>query len=157
MTQYNELTKANPFQIFCWCLFDWAHSAFPAVIITFIFGTYFVRSVAENTILGTAYWGWMMGVSGLTVAILSPILGSIADYTGRRKPWLGIFTLINILLTGLLFFTKPNPSYICWALICLYFANIFYEFVQVFYNAMMTSIAPPKRIGRISGWGWGLG
>lgn len=157
MPRDKQLIKATPFQIFCWCLFDWAHSAFPAVIITFIFSTYFIRSVADNVVTGTAYWGWMMGISGFTVAILSPIMGSIADYTGRRKPWLGIFTFINILFTALLFFTKANPSYIWWALISLFIANVFYEFVQVFYNAMMTSIAPSNRIGRISGWGWGLG
>ncbi len=153
-----ELKKTTtPFQIFCWCVFDWAHSAFPTVIITFVFGTYFIRSVADSTIKGTAYWGWLIGVSGIVVALLSPVLGSIADYTGRRKPWLAVFTLSNIILTGLLFFTLPSPSWIWWALIVLFFATVTYEFTQVFYNAMMVSIAPKQKVGRISGWGWGLG
>ncbi|MCH9634559.1 MAG: hypothetical protein S4CHLAM7_13120 [Chlamydiae bacterium] len=152
-----KLTLATPFQIFCWCLFDWAHSAFPTVVITFVFGTYFIRSVAESTLKGTAYWGWVMGLSGIVVAILSPVLGSVADYTGRRKPWLGIFTLCNIIFTALLFFVLPAPSWVFKALVILFFANITYEFTQVFYNAMMTSIAPEDKIGRISGWGWGLG
>lgn len=147
----------TPFQIFSWCLFDWAHSAFATVIVTFIFATYFLRSVADSTIMGTAYWGWMMGVSGVVVAIFSPILGSIADHTGRRKPWVGLFTLINALCTALLFFTMPDRSFIWWALVFMFLANISYEFIQVFYNAMMVSIAPPEKLGRISGWGWGLG
>ncbi len=149
--------KSTPFQIFCWCVFDWAHSAFPTVIITFIFGTYFTRSVADSTIKGTAYWGWLIGAAGIAVALLSPVLGSIADYTGRRKPWLAVFTLSNIIFTALLFFTLPSPGWIWWALVMLFFATVTYEFTQVFYNSMMVSIAPKEKIGRISGWGWGLG
>lgn len=153
----NKTKHGTPFQIFCWCLFDWAHSAFPTVIVTFIFGTYFTRSVVGSSVKGTAYWGWMMGISGFAVAILSPVLGSIADYTGRRKPWLAGFTAFNILSTALLFFTYPDTLSIWWALTFLFLANIFYELTQVFYNAMMASISPKDKIGRISGWGWGLG
>lgn len=152
-----SLKSATPFQLFCWCLFDWAHSAFPTVIITFIFGTYFIRSVADSTVKGTAYWGWLVGLSGIAVALLSPVLGSIADYTGRRKPWLAVFTLSNILFTALLFFTLPSPSWIWWAIIMLFLATVTYEFTQVFYNSMMVSITPKEKLGRISGWGWGLG
>lgn len=149
--------KSGVLGIFCWCVFDWAHSAFPTVIITFIFGTYFVRSVAHSNVEGTALWGWTMGISGIFVALFSPVLGSIADHTGRRKPWLLTFVLLNVLATALLFFTKPETTFITWALVCLIIANSCYEFIQVFYNAMMTSIAPKDKIGRISGWGWALG
>ncbi len=143
--------------IICWCIFDWAHSAYPTVIVTFIFGTYFVRSVASSTIEGTSLWGWTMGLSGVFVAVFSPILGSIADYGGRRKPWLLTFVLLNTASTALLFFTKPDSGFVFWALACILVANSSYEFMQVFYNAMMTSIAPKGKIGRISGWGWALG
>ncbi len=147
----------SPFGIFCWCFFDWAHSAFPTVIISFVFATYFTESVADSTILGTAYWGWTMGLSGILVGILSPIFGSIADYTGKRKPWLAIFILGNVITTALLFFTQPSPQWVLWALIFVVLASVFYELTQVFYNAMMISISPKEKIGRISGWGWGLG
>lgn len=149
--------KITPWGLFCWCFFDWAHSAFPTVIITFIFGTYFIKSVAPSTISGTAYWGWAMGISGLFVAIFSPILGSIADYSKKRKPWLAVFTLANVICTALLFFTQPSIYWIYWALVFVALANLFYELTQVFYNAMMVSIAPQEKLGRISGWGWGLG
>lgn len=153
----NENKKSKALGIFSWCLFDWAHSAYPTVIVTFIFGTYFVRSVAPSTIQGTALWGWTMGLSGIFVAIFAPVLGSIADYTGRRKPWLMSFVLLNILATALMYLTKPDVAFVFWALAMLVFANSSYEFIQVFYNAMMTSIAPKDKIGRISGWGWALG
>lgn len=149
--------KATGFQLFCWCLYDWANSAFATVVVTFVFSTYFVRSVADQVNIGTAYWGWMMGASGIVVAIFSPIFGSIADYTGRRKPWLGFFTLLNILSTAALFFVLPEKSWIMPALALLFIANITYEYGQVFYNALMTFIAPKEKIGRISGWGWSFG
>lgn len=149
--------KAAGFQIFSWCLFDWANSAFATVVITFVFGTYFMRSVADSVTLGTAYWGWMLAASGIAVALLSPIWGSIADYTGKRKLWLAFFTGLNIVCTALLFFILPSPFYILPALILLFIANIAYEFTQVFYNAMMTSLTTEDRLGRISGWGWSFG
>lgn len=152
-----QMKKVTFWGIFCWCFFDWAQSAFPTVIITFIFGTYFIKSVAPSEIIGTAYWGWTMGLSGLLVAIFSPIFGSIADYTKKRKPFLGAFTLANALCTALLFYTEPSIHWVYWALIFVVLANFFYELTQVFYNSMMVSIAPKEKLGRISGWGWGLG
>lgn len=143
--------------IFSWMLFDWAHAAFPTVIITFIFSTYFMNHVAHNELKGTAYWGWMMSVSGIVIAILSPFIGSIADYTGRRKPWLMSLLLINIIFTILLWMVKPSADYILLALVLVGIANVAYELTQIFYNGMMVDIAPSGKIGRMSGWGWAFG
>lgn len=156
-SRLSKLNPSSPRSIFCWCFFDWANSAFPTVIVTFVFGTYFTRSVAPNEIIGTAIWGWTLGISGVLVALLSPIFGSIADYTHKRKHWLATFTLLNIVLTALLFLVRPHPTDILLAVILIICANIFYELTQVFYNAMLMTIAPKDKIGRISGWGWGLG
>ena len=71
-----------------WCFFDWANSAFPTVIITFVFSVYFVGAIAEDKISGTAQWGYAISFSGIAIALLSPVLGSVADRAGRRKPWL---------------------------------------------------------------------
>jgi MFS transporter, UMF1 family len=151
------LMPVNVRGLVSWCLFDWAHSAFPTVIITFIFSTYFIREVAHSTIHGTAYWGWAIGASGIVVALFSPIFGSIADYTGRRKLWLATFTLGTIIFTALLYFTRPSTHWIWWALIIVGIANACYEFTQIFYNAIMTNIVPSSMLGRVSGWGWGVG
>ena len=147
----------TPFGIFCWALFDWAHSAFPTVIITFIFSTYFAREIAANKIIGTADWGWTIGVSGIIVAVFSPFLGAITDHTGKRKPWIAVFLLISALFTALLWFATPGIQSIRLAIVFVCIANIAYEFTQIFYNSMMVSLAPRDMIGRISGWGWGLG
>jgi UMF1 family MFS transporter len=140
-----------------WCLFDWAHQPFPTVITTFIFSTFFIKSVAPNEIKGTEYWSWAVAVSGIFVAILAPILGSICDKSSRRKPWLFVLAMITIICSALLYFTEPSISWLWWALIFYAVANIAYECSQVFYNALMIGISPPSKIGRLSGWGWGTG
>ncbi len=140
-----------------WCFYDWAMSAYNTVIGTFIFSVYFTRGVAESELAGTAQWGRAMALSGFVIAILSPVLGAIADRTGRRKPWLGLFTAATMVGTALLWFVRPDPDYVLFALVVVALSNITFELANVFYNAMLPSLAPPGMTGRVSGWGWGLG
>jgi len=60
-------------------LYDFANSAFTTIIITFIFATYFAKQIAPNPILGQSYWGWTIGITGLLVALIGPLIGSFAD------------------------------------------------------------------------------
>ena len=140
-----------------WCFFDWANSAFPTVIVTFVFSVYFTKSVAVDEITGTAQWGYALSASGLLIALLSPVLGSWADCAGRRKPWLATFTALTVCSAAMLWFVYPDPSYVLFALVVLVIANTFFEVGQAFYNSMLPSIAPASSIGRLSGFGWGLG
>lgn len=140
-----------------WCLYDWANSAFPTVIITFVFAAYFTKGVAPDEVTGTALWGQAIGWSALVVAALSPIVGAIADHTGRRKPWLFVTTLLCVLCSSALWTIAPDENLIVRALIIVALANIAFEMGMVFYNAMLPDIASADRIGRISGWGWGAG
>ena len=89
--------------VFAWCFFDWANSAFPAVITTFVFATYFTQAVASDPISGTTQWGHAIAVAGFIIAVISPVLGSVADLTGRRKIWLAVFAALNVLAVGALF------------------------------------------------------
>lgn len=140
-----------------WCLYDWANSAFNTVIGTFIFSVYFARGIYGDETAGAALWGYALGAAGLTVAILSPILGSIADRGGRRKPWLFSFMMITVIATALLYFARPDASFVVYALALMIIASIAFELGTVFYNSMLPTIAPPDMTGRISGWGWGMG
>ena len=142
---------------FSWCLYDWANSGFPTVIVTFVFAAYFSRAVAEDTIQGTADWGHALAISGVLIAVISPILGSIADRSGRRKPWLAVFTAITVVAAALLWYTRPDPADVLWALVFFVIANTAFEIGNVFYNAMLPGLVPKQRIGRLSGWSWGLG
>jgi MFS transporter, UMF1 family len=143
--------------LFSWCLYDWANSAFPSVIITFVFATYFTSSVAADKVTGTAHWGYAMSLSALAVALVAPVFGAIADNTGRRKPWLATFTFLCVVTSALLWLIQPDPSFALMALVLAALANFTFETGMVFYNAMLPGLAPKSHIGRISGWGWGLG
>lgn len=143
--------------VIAWCLFDWANSAFPTVIVTFVFAAYFTQGVAPDEIAGTALWGQAMGWSALVIAILSPVVGAIADRRGRRKPWLVVTTLLCIICSAALWVVAPDQSHIMTALLLVALANIGFEMGMVFYNAMLADIVPADRLGRVSGWGWGTG
>jgi UMF1 family MFS transporter len=140
-----------------WCLYDWANSAFPTVIVTFVFSTYFVSAIQTDTAVGTAQWSQALVLSGLAIAFFSPLFGAIADRTGRRKRWLAVFTVLTVVPAGMLWFAAPDPSWALYALIMFGLANFAFEVGQVFYNAMLPTIVGNDRIGRLSGWGWGLG
>ncbi len=148
---------ARPRALFAWCLYDWANSGFPTVISTFVFSAYFTKAVAATEVEGTAYWGWAASASGLAIALASPVLGAVADRTGRRKPWIVVFSVLCIAATAVLWFTRPDPAYVALGLVAFTVANFAFETGGVFYNAMLPDLAPPSMIGRISGWGWGLG
>ncbi len=143
--------------LFSWCLFDWANSAFPTVITTFVFATYFTTTVAESTIAGTAAWGHAQSLAALIIALLGPALGAIADRGGRRKPWLLAFTALCVAACVGLWFTQPERGDVIWALTFVVLGTVGFEIGMVFYNALLPEIAAPERLGRLSGWGWGMG
>ena len=140
-----------------WCLYDWANSAFPTVVSTFVFAAYFTKAVAPDETTGTFLWGNATAIAAVCIALLSPALGAVADRTGRRKPWLAAFTLISVLATAALWTVEPDSSFILRALTLVIIATIGFEFATVFYNAMLPDIAPKAAMGRVSGFGWGLG
>jgi UMF1 family MFS transporter len=140
-----------------WAFYDWANSAFPTVVSTFVIAAYFAKGIAPDEATGQAQWGWMQSAAGLCIAILSPVLGAIADAGGRRRAMLALFTLLTAIATAAIWFAKPDPSYALYALACVALATIGFELGTVFYNSMLPEVAPRDRTGRISGLAWGLG
>jgi len=132
-------------------------SAFNTVLGTFVFSRYFVDGVAADPNQGTQAWGMALGISGILVALLSPVLGAIGDRGGRAKPWLATLTAIAIAGAACLYFVKPDPSYALMALVIMAVGSTAFELAYVFYNALLPATAPPGYTGRVSGWGWGLG
>lgn len=152
-----ELAPERRRAVAAWCLYDWANSAFPTVIGTFVFATYFVQAVAENETAGTSQWGAAMAVAGVLIALLSPPLGAIADGAGGRKPWLAGFTVMAVASSAGLWWARPDPSSVPFALAVVVLATVGFELGTVFYNAMLVDVAPRRMMGRVSGWGWGVG
>ena len=143
--------------IIAWCFYDWANSAFPQTITTFVFATYFATEVAENPTLGASQWAWAVAVSGIVVALTGPPSGAIADASGRRKPWIFVLTLLCVAACYVLWYVRPTTADVLLALIVFAVASVAFELATIFYNAMLPEITPRALIGRVSGWGWGLG
>lgn len=143
--------------IIAWCLYDWAAASFSVIVITFIFGTYFVSVIAANKVTGTAQWANATSLAGLAIAVSSPIFGAIADHGGHHKRWLSFFTFLCICSSGLLWFAYPTTDAVYPTLACVMVGMIGFEIALVFYNSFLPYIASPKQLGRISGWGWGSG
>ncbi len=140
-----------------WCFYDWANSAIPAIILTFVFAPYFTQAVAADPVTGVAQWGQTITISALLIAVLSPILGAFSDKAGQRKPWLGMFSLVAILAVACMWFVRPSVDDVFLALVLLAVANLGFELAIVFYNSMLPAFVPRHLFGRVSGWGWGAG
>ncbi|SFR66071.1 MFS transporter, UMF1 family [Marinobacter daqiaonensis] len=143
--------------LWSWALYDWANSAFFTIILTFVFARYFSQSVVQDDVAGTEAWGNIVGISGFAVAILAPILGAIADQNGRRKPWLMAFTLLCVVASGMLWFVEPQTGDFWLAAFWVSVGILGAECAFIFYNAMLPDLASSVRVGRWSGWAWGLG
>ena len=143
--------------IFSWCLFDWANSPYPTIIVTFVFSAYFAKGIVGDEIEGTVLWSQTIAIAGIVVAIAGPLLGAVADQTGRRKPWIAGFSLGCILATAALWFATPDRDSITLALVAVAISTVCFEVVTIFYNATLPEMGPANRLGRIGGWGWGAG
>ena len=138
-----------------WCLFDFANSPFTTLVVTFIFATYFTKSIAADEVRGTVLWSRGVTITALVVALLSPIMGALADRGGYRKFFLICTTATCLIGTTLMFGTGPGE--VTMALVYFVVANIAFEMGNVFYNAFLPDITGPENVGRISGYGWALG
>lgn len=142
--------------IWGWMFFDWAAQPFFTVVTTFIFGPYFVARLTEDPVSAQAMWSNMATISGLIIAVLSPILGSIADQSGARKPWIAFFAAIKIASLCMLWFAAPG-SPVIWPVLFMILATISAEFSIVFNDSMMPRLVNKEDVGRISNIAWGLG
>ena len=149
--------KRRTRELFAWALFDWATSPFAAIVVTFVVATYVAKAVAASEVAGQAAWGWAMSASALMAAVLGVLLGAITDAGGPRKPWLLGCVVLQATGTALIWFVLPDPSLLLFALVVVALANLGSELGNVFNNAILADLAPPERIGRWSGFGWGLG
>ena len=141
--------------IFAWALYDFANQPFATLIITFIYATFFTEVIAPDPVTGTVIWSHGITITGILVAVLSPWFGALADQGGYRRFFLVFWTWITIGGSLALYWIEPGQVHaaIFWIII----ANTGFEMGTVFCNAYLPEIAPPDRIGRISGYGWSFG
>ena len=145
-------------RIYAWCLFDWANSPYTTLVVTFVYSTYFAKAFAPDVITGTAWWSRAVAVAGLTVALIAPALGALADRGGLRLRFLAAATGTCALASAALAFVAPGRGSAAFVALGLFvLADIGFELGMQFYNALLPTLAPPAQIGRVSGYGWALG
>ena len=141
-----------------WLLFDWACQPFFTLVTTFVFAPYFAASLAPDPVTGQSLWGFATAAAGLILAFLSPVLGSVADATGPKKPWILSCGLILFASSFALWFAAPGQAHaIPVALVGFAAGTVAVEVAAVFNNAMIPRLVPPERYGRLSGTGWAIG
>lgn len=155
-TLSGHIKKYTPGKIASWCLYDFANSSYSAVIAAVIFPVYYVTIIAEGA-SGHAelWWGWSISASMAFVAVTSPFLGGIADYSGKRKRFLLFYTLLAVFSVAALSLLKPGM--IVEGFFIVFAANIGLEGGLVFYNSFLPEIAEKEKQGRVSAWGYGVG
>lgn len=158
MSHPAELPRAGPREIWAWCMYDFANSSFTTLIVTVAYSVYFVRVVAgdlqpEGTPERVWFWGY--SISMLVAALLAPFLGAVADARAVKRCFLIISSLVCIVFTALLALVRQGDV---WAgLIFFGIANIAFDLGFQFCSAFLVEIASTANMGRISGYGWGLG
>lgn len=137
-----------------WYFYDFGNSAYAAVVLLAVYASYFKQGVV-GTAQGSALWGLSLTISMLVVAVISPFLGALADYSGKKKTFLFLMTTLSVIFTGLLFFVKKGDIFI--GMLFFIIAEIGYRAGQVFYNALLIDIADDDELGKVSGNGWAFG
>lgn len=146
--------KNNRREIVAWCVYDWANSAYSTVSIT-VLVNYLTSQIALPDKMGALVWGWGIGITMMLTAVLSPVLGAIADAHASKRTWLFGATLVGAGSSAMMFFATPDLPWFFVALFIL--ANLGYEQAWGFYNAFLPEIADDSYMSRVSSWGFGTG
>lgn len=156
MTPHHPATPAEHRRIWGWFFFDWASQPYNTLIVTFIFGPYIAGLIGDG---GRAQMLWAGGIAaaGAAVALLSPLLGAIADAGGRRRRWLWAFSALYVAGSAGLWWAAPPALNLPLTLTLFALGLVGMEFATTFTNAWLPELAPRARIGRISGSGWAFG
>jgi UMF1 family MFS transporter len=142
-------------EIFGWCCYDFANSAFITVVITVVFGPYFTGVVAAGNPAANTLWSGLLAVSQAIVIVFGPALGIMADATATKKKFLLAMMWICASATALLWFTGPGTVWLAAALVVSAYAA--FSFGENFCASFLSELSTPENVGRVSGYGWSFG
>ncbi|MFT4211800.1 MAG: MFS transporter [Microbacterium sp.] len=148
-------TRRGP--VLAWGLWDWGSAAFNAVATTFVFTVYLTSSSFGDDTTTSAALSWALAGAGIIVLLTAPVTGARSDRSAHRKRWLAINTAVVVACLALMFFVQADPAYLWFGLALLAVGTVFYELAAVNYNAMLAQVSTPRSVGRVSGFGWGMG
>ncbi|MEY4507180.1 MAG: hypothetical protein RL297_1758 [Pseudomonadota bacterium] len=142
-------------EVWAWAMYDFANSGYTTVVITAVFSAYFVGGVAGGAPWATLAWTLGLSASYACVLFTMPFIGAWADRHAAKKRVLMAVTLACVLSTAAL--ASVSPGQVAWALALLVLSNTFYTYGESVTAAFLPELAKPHAMGRVSGWGWGLG
>ena len=155
-------------RIWGWFFFDWASQPYHTLLVTFIFGPYFA-SVATSYFMGNgleeqaadaqaqSLWSLGLTVSGLIVGLGGPVMGALADASGRRMPWIVFFSALYVIGAAALWWVLPDGSNLWFGLVAFGLGFIGAEFALIVTNAQLPTLGTSKEIGKLSGSGFSFG
>lgn len=158
----------NRKRIWGWWFFDWASQPYHTLLLTFVFSIYFAEvaqrhfvAMGDTMVMAGAraqtLWGYGLAISGTVIALLAPILGAIADTSGRRMPWIWLFSGLYVIGSAGLWLLMPQQPALIQAVVLFGIGLIGVEFATIFTNALLPGLAPRDEIGRLSGSGYAFG
>jgi len=149
--------KLHKLAIRAWTMYDWGNSAFATTIMAAVLPVYYSSVAAANlpANIATAYWGFTTAIAALIAAVISPILGAVADFRGSKKRFLTIFMAIGVAATALLFFVQSGDYTL--ASILYVFGQIGFAGSLVYYDALLPHVARPDEIDQVSSRGYAMG
>ena len=150
---------ASPLGYYSWTFGQFARDPYYIMVVIYLFFPYFSNVVVGDPVRGQSLIGYLNATAGVILAITAPFLGAIADKNGRRKPWVGITVAFMSLGACLLWFVEPAGEGlgVTLTLALLLAISVAFAISEVFHNAMLPSVAPVDRLGRVSGVAFALG
>lgn len=145
-------------ELWAWCFYDFANSSFSTLIVTVAYSVYFIQVVAADVSppgMAERLWFWGYALSMLVVALVAPVLGTLADIRANKRLLLIVSTLLCAACTALLWFVHRGD--VALGLLIFGIANIGFDLGFVFCSAFLVELVSPQQMGRLSGYGWGLG
>jgi UMF1 family MFS transporter len=142
-------------EVFGWAMYDFANSGYTTVVLTAVFGAYFVGGVAGNAAWATMAWTGALALSSLLVMLTMPALGAYADLRAAKKRLL-LFSTVGCVVTTLAL-AGVGPGDVAWAIAAVVLSNLFYSYGESLIAAFLPELARRDSLGRVSGWGWSFG
>jgi UMF1 family MFS transporter len=142
-------------EVWAWSMYDFANSAYTTVVITAVFGAFFVGGVAEGKPWATFAWTAALSVSYAAILLTGPLLGAWADAHAAKKPLLLATTVGCVIFTAALYYAGPGAVALSLALLIV--SNYFFGAGENLIAAFLPELARSQAMGRVSGWGWSFG
>src|SRR3954453_2588091 len=152
----NAAGPATRGQVLAWGLWDWGSAAYNTIILTFVFSVYLTDTVGDDlpgSVSANSWLAWSIGLAGLVLALLAPVLGSRADATGRRRRSVGVWTAATVVTMAGLVAVSADHHYLALGVVLLGLRSIFSELATVSFNAVLRQVSTPATMGRVSAFG----